>query len=171
MLRLAPALCLVTGLLVSVGCSSGGSPNRAKLRGTVTYKGQPVKAGIIYLVTEEGSTYQGPIMESGKYDMTDLPAGRVKVVIDTEAANPNRTIPTRGAAGKDAKQRGGDEQREINARMKASGQEVPAVPAQAAKGMAERYVKIPAKYAAAKDTPLAVELVDGQNTRDFELED
>jgi hypothetical protein len=158
----------VIGLFSVVGCEAPVRQNPATIRGKVTYKGQLVKAGLILFSTAEGAAYQVPIQATGIYEISDVPVGPVTITIDTESGNPDAKIPNYSTQ---SKQRADSAEKEVSSRMKASGQEVPARPAAATKGMAERYVKIPEKYSKVKDTPLKMDVVKGQNTKDFDLVD
>jgi hypothetical protein len=58
------AIALLT--LLAFGCSTG--PPAGKVRGKVTFKGQPVKEGRVTLLNpNEGGAYESPIAEGGAY--------------------------------------------------------------------------------------------------------
>src|SRR5581483_11518923 len=82
---------LAAGLTAAVlGCSSSVAPGR--VRGTISYKGQLVKAGTVYFMYEHGGQYRAEIKPDGSYQFTDLPVGEAKVVIDTEPFNPDQKV-------------------------------------------------------------------------------
>jgi hypothetical protein len=61
-------LALVAGLLIAAlpGCDSG--PTAGEVRGKVTFKGQPVKEGMVtFLNTTEGGAFEGQIKSDGTY--------------------------------------------------------------------------------------------------------
>lgn len=73
---------LAFGLLtaVAVGCSGGGV-KKVTIDGTVTYKGQPVPAGILRVVSAGGEFATTPIRADGTFTLTDVVPGEVKVGI------------------------------------------------------------------------------------------
>ena len=71
-LRVCPALRTATGLVavailaLTAGCDNG--PPTGKVRGKVTFKGQPVKEGrVTFLNPKEGGTYEALIGSDGSY--------------------------------------------------------------------------------------------------------
>ena len=63
--------------LVLTGCNRGGSPNMVKIRGTVTYNGQPLTQGTVVYVPQgaEGRQARGEIQPDGSYVLTSLKDG------------------------------------------------------------------------------------------------
>lgn len=62
----APLLAAVLLAVLAIGCSSG--PPTGKVRGKVTFKGQPVKEGRVTLLNPtEGGAYESPITDGGAY--------------------------------------------------------------------------------------------------------
>jgi hypothetical protein len=145
-------LALALGLLL--GCGRG-SQVPAKVSGKVTYKGQPVPAGSITFHSEDKGSYSGTLGEGGAYEIPDLPAGTLKVTVETESVNPNKKNPTY------EKGRGGAIDNEYQKAMQRPGQN----------DAGKNYVKIPAKYAKPETTDLSVTLKAGKQTQDFELKD
>jgi hypothetical protein len=91
--------------VVLVGCSSG--PKRYAVSGTVKYKGEPIKAGLISFRSETGMT-NGAAITNGSYDIptaTGLVPGAYKVSIsspDPKAPKPKEgEFLGKGAAVKD----------------------------------------------------------------------
>src|SRR5687768_13635146 len=80
---------LMLGLAAAVvGCSASGPSS--KITGTVTYKNQPVKAGLIFFVYDEGGKYQAALQSDGSYQFMGMPTGSVKVFVDNQAFDPEQ---------------------------------------------------------------------------------
>jgi len=75
-------LVLAVLLAAAVGCSKG--TKKVTVQGTVSYKGVPVPSGILKFVGPDGSYSAASIQADGKYIMTDVVPGEVKVGV-TEA--------------------------------------------------------------------------------------
>ena len=143
------SLLLTSGLL---GCSGGDKQAPATVSGSLSYNGQPVKAGTMQFHTADGVPYSAQIAPDGTYTATDLPTGEMVVTVETESINPNKAAP-----------KGGDAAR----RMKMQVQQ----PAPGTTTAGDLYVKIPRKYADPKSSPLKVTLERGRQTYDFTLTD
>jgi hypothetical protein len=90
------------GLLLLSGC--GGGEEVTTLQGKVTYKGQPVTAGLINFMVEGGRPQGGGIQSDGSYQF-DLPPGDYKIRIDTprpNAAGSAESSAVTGAAAQTA---------------------------------------------------------------------
>lgn len=146
--RLLPFAFLVP-VVALVGCSKSNSLVPARVTGSITYKGQPVKGGRLTFYTAEKVPYDGQISSDGTYTATDLPEGPMTVTIDTEPLKPQ------AVKGKVANRRAGMMQQ----------------PAPGAETPEHFYVKIPAKYAKIETTTLNVTLVRGKQEHNFELTD
>jgi hypothetical protein len=144
-----------------LGCGSGNSTVPARVAGTVKYNGQVVKAGQLTFHTAEGATFGAQLSTDGTYTATDLPVGDMVVTFDTEYLNKDRKIEVTGAKAK----------KDMDRRKKAmsGGERQP--PAGAGVEGSTLYVKVPAKYADKKTSPLKVTLTRGSNTFDVELTD
>src|SRR5262245_17982966 len=57
----------------------------ATLEGTVTYNGQQLEFAMIQVVTKSNSA-QGMIGDDGKYKVSNVPLGDVKIAVNTSAA-------------------------------------------------------------------------------------
>lgn len=74
---------LALGALVccfAVGCSQGGVKKQT-IEGTVSYKGAPLKSGILRFVGASGAFATAPIREDGTFTVTDVVPGEVQVGI------------------------------------------------------------------------------------------
>jgi hypothetical protein len=78
-LGLLAFLCTVT-LVFVFGCGPGNGLNLAKVRGKVTYKGEPIKRGTVFFMPDEskgtiGPSAVGSITSDGSYIMSTESAG------------------------------------------------------------------------------------------------
>jgi hypothetical protein len=144
---------LVLAVLVNCGCKPGNPNAPASVSGKVTYKNEPVTAGMVYFHTSEGAVYTCIIKPDGTYAGSDMPAGELTVTVETEMANPDVKAPTYGGGGQ--------------------GQAQPAGPPRPkeAGGGSGAYVKIPAKYKDKKTSGLKETLSKGKNTKNIDLTD
>lgn len=139
----------------SLGCG-GNSAAPVRLAGKVSYNGTAVTAGTMSFHTADGTIYPGLINTDGSYTATDLPVGEVVVTIETESLNPNKKAEGTAKEQKDAKRRSGMMQK---------------APEGAVGGPTPTYVKIPAKYADKKTSPLKLNLERNTKSKDFDLTD
>jgi hypothetical protein len=149
---------LSVGFLLLTCAALGCSTNKlapARVSGSISYKGAPIKAGTMQFHTSEGAAYNAQITSDGTYTATDLPEGEMVVTVDLEGINPEK----KGSTGKDAEKR-----------MKMMTQPPP--PGVAAAPMPTQfYMKLPAKYANPKTSPLSVTLTKGRQVHNFDLTD
>jgi hypothetical protein len=159
MLKLRLAVLLLLALALVAGCRRSAAP--AKVSGTVSYKGQPLKAGNITFHSDKGS-YSATIDSDGSYRMSSLPTGTMTVTVDTEFLNPDKKSPgyPGGAGGKAAA---------VDAERLAAERKMgmPAPPSK--EEMAARYVKIPKEHASAKTSKLTVTIEPGKQVKNFDL--
>jgi len=145
-------------LVVVFGCEKGNPNAPATVSGKVTYKGNPVTAGVVtFNPKKEGPVSSAPLKEDGTYNMTEAPAGEFTVTVETESANPDRKTEAYGAppgAGAGAGAGGG------------SSPPPPGVNTATAPG---KYVKIPKKYSDPESSPLKATLGAGKQVKDFPL--
>ena len=80
--RLA-ALFVAAGGLLAAGCGANGS-----VSGRVTHKGKPVPAGTITFLTAEQKVFTSQIASDGSYAVPRLPAGPVKIGVQTPPPLP-----------------------------------------------------------------------------------
>lgn len=168
----APIASLFVGLLIfATGCSGD---KKSKLSGTITYKNEPVKAGMIYLTNDAGAGYSSPIQSDGAYVVTDIPPGSYSVTVETESINPDAKGSSPAAAkggnyaggmvGKNAKM-----QDEYAQQMGKGGGAPGGGPSR--EELLKRYTKLPAKYAVKTTSDLKVEVQSGATLKDFPLTD
>lgn len=69
---------LLTVVAVAVAGCSGGV-KKVTFHGTVSYKGQPVRSGIVKFVGPEGSYSAAVLQSDGTFIVTDVVPGEVKV--------------------------------------------------------------------------------------------
>jgi len=154
--RLGLLSALVLGLIAGCGTTSQAP---ARVSGTITYQGKPVKAGSIAFHMDKG-TYSSALSATGTYQIVDLPVGSATVSIETESQNPDKKTPAYGGG--------------MGPKMD-PGKMAGGVPAGAGgkskEEMAALYVKIPAKYADPKTSTLTVNLERGSQVKNFELTD
>ena len=68
-------LCAVLGL-----CGCGG---KATVTGVVTYKGTPLPSGTVTFYGEKKEVVSGPIGTDGRYTVSKVPFGTVKITVST----------------------------------------------------------------------------------------
>jgi hypothetical protein len=179
-------------LVFVFGCGRQ-SQTPARVKGVVTLNGQPVKGGNVTFHSADLGSYRATLSETGTYELIDLPAGSMKVTIETEFLNPKKKAPDYGTAMKKGGG-GGPPGGDMRRMMEAAGGGGPPRPpdpkaaermdaqrraADAGAGMrppteaemAARYTPIPAGYTKVETTPLSVELQAGNNTFNFDLKD
>ena len=155
------SLALLPAVLLSAGCSSGNPNTPARIKGSIKYKGQPITAGQVRLVSKDGGgAGKGDIKADGTYAVNELPVGEMTIIVDTEVANPNpEKKEYKGGDGKNvmptyAPPGAGEYERK-----------------KLAKAGVGSYTKIPAKYADPAKSGLSHTLVKGDNTKDIDLTD
>ena len=75
------------GLLLLAGCGPSG-PNRVKVSGKITYKGDPVPTGSVTFLSEHNLIESSPIV-NGEYSIARAPVGNVKIGISTPSVSSN----------------------------------------------------------------------------------
>jgi hypothetical protein len=80
-------IALLTLFLLSL---AGCSPARGKVTGTVTYKGEPVRAGFVAFFGAKDQVASAPIASDGTFKASDVPLGEVKVTVSTPAPGPTK---------------------------------------------------------------------------------
>lgn len=148
--RIGPARAfssVLSFLFLVAGC--GGEPGLARVKGRVTYKGQPVASGQIFFSPEAGGTRgaQADLASDGSYDLGTFGPGDGAYVgkhkVSIVAQGPDKPIPPKMKGKMMAED------------MQGSGDPL-----------------VPRKYFSAETSGLAAEVVAGKtNTFDFELHD
>jgi hypothetical protein len=169
--RTAFGACLAAAV---VGCSPS---NRASVTGTVTYNGQPLKAGTVYFIYDQGGQYKSDLKSDGSYQFMDVPTGGVKVLLENEAFNPDQRPLVYSQKQKQMSQGYGKSLKEFDAAMGRGGGDKPGaaqpagLPAQKKAELAKVYVKLAKKYASEKTTPVTYAVTPGRQVKDFNLTD
>jgi hypothetical protein len=173
--RLGFVVCLTVAILA-------GSCARSKshVTGTIAYKDQPVKAGTVYFIYEQGGQYQSDLKPDGSYQFMDVPPGNVKVLVETETFNPEQKTLSYTMNMKQRQMAPGYSKstKEYDAFMAKSHGEKKDAPAlgpglskEKKEALAKVYVKIPKKYTSEKTTPLTYTVESGTQVKDFNLSD
>jgi hypothetical protein len=143
---------LVLGPLA--GCTPGDPLNRGgSLSGKVTIDGEPVTAGNLLLISEDGNwTGTAPLRGDGTYTVKEPPLGNVKVAVQTELYR-DRRVPTQypSAKGKD----------------KLPGSGGMSLPDPSVRGLV--YKEIPEKYEKPETSGLTCVVQRGHQQHDFPL--
>jgi hypothetical protein len=87
--------CASLALVVLSGCSQ---PTSSTFHGTVSFRGQPLKSGVIYFLgpAPQMRMGMGTIHDDGSYTATDVPLGEVRVAfqapgLPTAYSDPNKS--------------------------------------------------------------------------------
>src|SRR5262245_45191606 len=119
-------------LPVLVGCSRNPA-TAARVSGTVKYNGSLVTGGTVIFHTQDGSQrFSCPIGPDGSYSQTDMPAGAMRVTVETESAN--KPPPP-------------DYQKKMGRGPSGGEQKMSPIPDEFKNKQGGSYVKIPAKFA------------------------
>jgi len=163
--RIISAVALVFSVAF-LGCGGGSnSGNAARVSGSLTYNGQPVKGGVMCFHDSQGVVFPAALSPDGTYSANDIGTGEMVVTVDTEALNPAKTgsnvpkgpLADARMAASQATQKRGDGP---------AGGNAPAPDTSAG-----HYTKIPAKYANAKTSTYTVNLKPGRQVINIELTD
>jgi hypothetical protein len=91
-------VCATLALTVLSGCSR---PTTSTFHGTVSYRGQPIRSGVIYFLgpAPQMQMGMGTIHDDGRYTATDVPVGKVRVSfqapgLPAKYADPNKSEMT-----------------------------------------------------------------------------
>lgn len=138
-------------LALVAGCGSNKS-TPSKITGHVKYKGDPVTGGSITFYADKGGAYPALIDPDGTYSIADVPAGPMKVSIETDSIK-----------NRDKKVTYGDNRGHV--------QQMSPSPEGAEAGVPPKYVKIPPKYKDPQTSGLTYDVKYGKQSKDFELTD
>jgi hypothetical protein len=139
-------------VLLLAGCGGKKGP---LLTGKVLYKGQPVTGGTLSLVALGGTApkdhagpYPGTISPQGTYVISGVPAGKWKVVVETQSLkNVGKTTLAPGVKSA------------VDADSMNNNPNMP------------KYVEVPPRYGNPQQSPLEVTVTGSRQTQDLELTD
>jgi hypothetical protein len=143
---------LVLLMAAAAGCGSSGT-----VSGKVTYKGQPLGGGNVVFYAEGKASQTSPISPDGSYSISKIPAGPVKISVETESVRPHKPPPggmSKMVPPKDAIPPGVD----------------PGGVYGPKEATAKKYVKIPPQYADAQQSGLTYTVKSGSQTHDIDLQ-
>jgi hypothetical protein len=142
--------------LLMVGCgSSGNALVPSSISGKLTYKGKPIKGGILKFYNDQGTGYDANISQDGTFSATDIPMGELVVVVDTDSLKPSDTAT---------------KSKESSMRKNAAQQQPPPGVAAPPK-LEDIFVQVPAKYKNPKTSTMTITIVKGRNVKDIDLTD
>jgi hypothetical protein len=166
------------GFVVCLAAAVLGCTQKTSVTGTITYKGQPVKAGTVYFLYEQGGQYQSDLKPDGSYQFMDVPAGNVRVLVDTETFNPEQKPLSYSQQQRKVSQGYAKSMNEYDQAMGRGGGEkkdaaaaAPGLSKEQKEALAKVYVKIPKNYASEKTTPLTYTVERGPQVKTFDLSD
>jgi hypothetical protein len=159
---------LLASCVLLAGCSGSGRPALAPVRGTVTYKGQPVAgAAVVFLCDGAPRLAVGTTDERGEYQLTTYEPndgamiGNHVVTVKKKNAGAEAADTDAGATGEAL--HGEALSKAIAQSMRQSSQQ--------AKKAEKAPSLIPAKYAYLKTSDLRKDVVDGDNVINIDLTD
>jgi hypothetical protein len=88
--------CAALTLAALMGCSS---PTTSTFHGNVSYRGQPLRSGVIYFLgpAPQMRMGMGTIHDDGTYTATDVPVGEVRVAFQAPGVPKRYTDPNQSA--------------------------------------------------------------------------
>src|SRR5437588_6501794 len=90
--RLASLAILLLALLIATGCS--GKKASGTVSGKVTYQGKALRGGSVTFIPADGvGVATSRIAEDGSYKVEKVPAGNVKITVETETSKPVQKYP------------------------------------------------------------------------------
>jgi hypothetical protein len=160
--RIRNLLLLVPALAVLVaGCGTGNPNAPGNVSGSVSYKGKPVTGGSVQFVAADGAAYVGSIGSDGTYAISDVAAGEMVVVVETESINPK--LGENEGKGPQAKRYEGVSQQPPPGGRANEGPNSTAA-------NSPKYMKIPEKYGKKNTSPLTYTVKAGRNVHSIELD-
>jgi hypothetical protein len=125
------------------------------ISGSISYNGQPIKAGSMRFHTAQGVAYDAQLTGDGTYSATDIPEGDLVITVETESISPHKSAPKGAEAGMRAK----------------AGITQPPPPGMAPPpDPSALYIKIPEKYSNPRTSPLTVTVKRGRQIHDVKLD-
>jgi hypothetical protein len=95
----AVAFGLAAGILT--GCGGNGSSEGVDVSGTVVLGGKPVEAGLITFLTDDGKTASAELQEGGKFSLSNAPAGKVYIGVNTQMLRGQERLNLKQSKGKE----------------------------------------------------------------------
>jgi hypothetical protein len=135
--------------LLSAGCSHSGT-----VSGKVKYQGEPLGGGTVVFVGAQ--TVRSDIGPDGSYTIANIPAGTVKIAVETQSAQPVDESAMRMGMPQIPKDVNLPPEAQ-NSMYKASG------------GSKGKYVRIPDAFADPEKSGLTLEVTGGNQHHDIEL--
>jgi hypothetical protein len=135
------------GSAALVGCGSKGEP-KGSVKGTITYKSQPVNGAALMLYPKSGSARPLAVSQEGTFEAADLPEGEYVVVVQPSTGNAG--VPS--TKGMDPAKAA-----EVQAKLDA----MKSTPT----------IKIPTKYTGKDTTDLKLTVAQGAQTVELVLKD
>jgi hypothetical protein len=145
--RLLTALTFLS-VLGAAGC---GSSSSGTVTGKVTYKGAAVPGGTVSFFGADNWTGSAHLGEDGSYSIANVPAGTVRISVETMTARPPKPPP--GAMPKPP----------TDAPVPKGSMYDPAA-------QAKRYVPIPPRYADKDQSGLTYDVKPGKQVHDIKLD-
>jgi hypothetical protein len=139
--RRLPFGALLPLLLLATGCSGRGD-----VAGKVSLDGKPLPAGTI--IFQSGKRAVSADIKDGEYTATGVPAGDVKVAVETGSIKAKAEM--------------------LGAGVKMTGKEA-GPQAQKAKELLAKYLHIPERYADPNKSGLTAKVNSGSNQKNFDL--
>ena len=174
------ALLSAATFVFGFGCSPGNGLNLAKVRGKVTYKGEPVKNGTVFFMPDESKGTVGPpavgsITSDGSYIMSTESAGDGVIVgshkIGITGLEEKPVSSGSAAATPESDPKG---------YMKAKAKDAAAARSGAVKKEAETFTDkggqrwrfvVPRKFANPQESGIIAKVEPGSNTMNFDIDD
>jgi hypothetical protein len=89
----AALIALVVAALAGPTPAAAQAPQKGSVEGKITFKGKPLPGGTITFHPEKAGPITATINQDGTYAARNVPAGAVKVSIETESARPKPGQP------------------------------------------------------------------------------
>ena len=135
-------------------CVLGCGPSRSEVSGTVKYKDQVVKSGVVtFFSAVDNASYPGRINADGSYAAADIPVGKARVVVVSLDPTKKPMSETRG----ETSGRGSPDEKQA-ARPDPIGKAT------------KDWTPLPKKYSDPSSTPLSLDVQAGKNTFNITLE-
>jgi hypothetical protein len=136
-------------LILFLSAASGCGSSPGVVSGKVTFQGKTVASGTVMVIGSDGLPRYGKIETDGSYQVTDIPAGLVKLTVNS----PSPVHDSTKAVTTETRSRG-------------RGQQNPNVPTSDPK----LWFEIPAKYGDPNTSGKEATIKGGSNTLNIELE-